>query len=63
MFRIKGSYPTPEELYALELWAHRERSKEVARLIAAGVSKLKSLVARILAPSAHTVRKHVVHHA
>ena len=63
MFRIKGSYPTPEELYALDQWAHRERSKAVARLVVAGAAKLKSLVARVLAPSAATVRKHVVHHA
>jgi hypothetical protein len=63
MFKLKGNYPTPEELYALNQWAHRARSKAVARLIIAGASKLKSLVARILAPSATTVRRHVVHHA
>src|SRR6266850_1018288 len=63
MFKIKGNYPTPEELYALEQWAHRERSKAVAKLLAAGASKLRAFVVRTLAPSAHTVRKHVVHHA
>ena len=63
MYRIKGNYPTPDELYALEQWAHRERAKAVAQIIVAGASKLKSLVARVLAPSARTVRKHVVHHA
>jgi len=63
MFKLKGNYPTPEELYALKQWAHRERSKAVARLVVAGASKLSSLVARILAPSATTVRRHVVHHA
>jgi hypothetical protein len=63
MFKIKGNYPTPEELYALEQWARRERSKAAAQLILAGASRLKSFVARILAPSATTVRRHVVHHA
>ncbi len=66
MFKIKGNYPTPEELYALEQWAHRERSKAAARLIVSAVSAVKSLLIRALTvrgPSADTVRKHVVHHA
>jgi hypothetical protein len=61
-------YPTPAELYALEQWAHRERSKALARALLAGASAVKSFLARALAfalsgPSAQTVRKHVVHHA
>jgi hypothetical protein len=63
MFKIKGSYPNPDELYALEQWAHRERSKALANLLMAGAAKASAFVVRILAPSARTVRKHVVHHA
>ena len=61
-------YPTAAELYALEQWAHRERSAALARMLVAGASAVKSFLARALAsalsgPSAQTVRKHVVHHA
>ena len=61
-------YPTPGELYALEQWAHRERSKEMARLLVAGASAVKSFLARGLAfalraPGAYAARKQVVHHA
>jgi hypothetical protein len=61
-------YPSPAELYALERWAHRERSNAMARLLVAGASAVKSFLARGLAfalrgPSAQAVRKQVVHHA
>ena len=59
-------YPTPAELYALEQWAHRERSKALARLIAAGAQALKKLFVRAFAlrgPSADSVQKQVAHHA
>ena len=60
-------YPSFAELYALEQWAHRERSKALARLLVAGASGVKSFLARGFAmassgPSAHTSRK-VVHNA
>jgi hypothetical protein len=56
-------YPSPEELYAFEQWARHQRSKELARILIAGASAVKSLLARGFAPSANTVRQHVVHHA
>ena len=61
-------YPTPDELYAFDQWAHRERSKALARLLLDGASAVKSLLARGFAlalsgPSANAVREHVVHHA
>lgn len=61
-------YPSSEELYALEQWARRERSKALTRAIVAGASALKAFLARGFAlalsrTSARTVRKHVVHHA
>ena len=61
-------YPTPEELYALDQRAHRERSKALARLLLHGASAVKSFLARGFAlalggTSANTVREHVVHHA
>jgi hypothetical protein len=60
--------PAAGELYALEQWAHRERSEALARALVAGASAVKSFLARGFAfalsgPSAQTVRKHVVHHA
>jgi len=64
MFR--GEYPTPEELYALEQWAHRERSKALAQLIVSGAEALKKLFVRAFAlrgPSAESVCKQVAHHA
>jgi hypothetical protein len=47
---MKNRYPTPEELYKLELEARRLRSQEIARLTAvavtAAVTGLKSFFAR-----------------
>ena len=45
----KLRYPTPDELYALELAARRARSAEMARLLRAGARALKAGVARIIA--------------
>jgi hypothetical protein len=36
------TYPTPEQLYALELAARRARNEELARLAGAVVQSLKS---------------------
>jgi hypothetical protein len=50
-------YPTPEELYALEQWAHRERSKALAQM-------LKGLFRKIFSssrPSSKTVRRDTAH--
>ena len=61
-FRI----PSPEELYALEQWAHRERSKALARLIVVGAKALKELVVKTLTsrgPTARGIRRQVVRHA
>jgi hypothetical protein len=52
-------YPTPEELYALEQWAHRERSKVLAKLLKGFFSKMFSF----RGPSAETVQRHAAHHA
>jgi hypothetical protein len=41
-------YPTSAELYALELAARRERAREMARLVRAGASAVKSLVTRLI---------------
>ena len=52
-------YPTPDELYALEQWAHRERSKALAKL-------LKGFFGKLFAsrgPSAKNVHRHVANHA
>ncbi len=62
------NYPSTAELYALEQWARRERSKALAQALIAGGSAVKSFLARGFAvalsgPSAQTVPKHVVHHA
>jgi hypothetical protein len=40
-------YPTAEELRALELAAHRARSRELARLIRTGAAGLKALLERL----------------
>jgi hypothetical protein len=49
--------PTSAELYALEQLARRERSREIARLLRAGASAVKSLVKRAIAvPAAKGVR-------
>jgi hypothetical protein len=52
-------YPTPAELYALEQWAHRERSRALAQLLKTFFSKL--FASR--GPSADIVQKHAAHHA
>jgi hypothetical protein len=36
-------YPTSDELRALEMAAHRARSREILRLLRAGAMKLKTL--------------------
>jgi hypothetical protein len=43
-----GRYPTPEELYALEIEARRLRAAEVSRLLKVGVRAVRSLFARIV---------------
>jgi len=45
-------YPTVAELRALEIAAHRERAREIARLLRAGARALKSLVSRLIAQPA-----------
>jgi hypothetical protein len=40
-------YPTADELRALELAAHRARSRELARLIRTGAAGLIALVERL----------------
>ena len=40
-------YPSAEELRALELAAHRARSREILRLIRAGAAGLKALLERL----------------
>jgi len=45
-------HPTVDELRALELAAHRARSREVARLIRAGSAGVKGMIDR-LAHAAH----------
>jgi hypothetical protein len=45
-------YPTADELRALELAAHRARSREMLRLIRTGTAGLKAFVER-LATVAH----------
>ena len=40
-------YSTAEELRALELAAHRARSREIARLIRTGSAGLKGLIERL----------------
>ena len=58
--------PTPGELYALEQWAYRERSRAIARLIVAGAHALKALLARAVAtraPTAEEISRQVVRHA
>ena len=45
----KLRYPTPDELYALELAARRARSEEMARLVHAGARALRTGIARLAA--------------
>ena len=63
-FRI----PSPNELYALEQWARRERAKAQARLFLSAIAAVKALATRALqsisrVPSASEIRKQVVNHA
>ena len=65
---LKGKYPTGEELYALELWARRERDRALARAFVAGAVAVKRFLVRGVAfalrgPSARTIRAQVVNHA
>jgi len=52
-------YPTADELYALEQWARRERSKALARILKGFFSKVLSFKG----PSAKNVQRHVAYHA
>jgi len=54
-----NQFPSPEELYAIELAARRARSQEMGRALVKGAAALKALFARATA-ALHT-RK--VHHA
>jgi len=40
-------YPTMDELHALELAAHRARSREIKRLIRTGSAGVKGLIERL----------------
>jgi hypothetical protein len=53
---MKNHYPTPEELYKLELKARRLRSQEIARLIRVAVTGLTSFFARLGSPDTKGVR-------
>jgi hypothetical protein len=55
----KYHYPTPEELYAIELAAQRARSREMKRVVVQAARALKGLFVR--AAAALSARK--VHHA
>jgi len=57
--RIVNRYPTPDELYAIELAAKRARSQEMRRLLVSGARALKGLVARAM--SALNAKR--MHHA
>jgi hypothetical protein len=43
---MKNRYPTPKELYALEHEARRLRAAEMARLVRAGITAVRSLFGR-----------------
>ena len=68
-----SKYPTGEELYALELWARRERDRALARAFISGAGAVKKFLVRGLAfafrgpvfrgPTARTISAQVVHHA
>ena len=63
-----SKYPTGEELYALELWARRERDRALARAFVGGAEAVKKFLVRSLAfalrgPTARTIRAQVVNHA
>jgi hypothetical protein len=50
-------YPTVAELRALEIAAHRERAREIARLLRAGAREVKSLLVHLVAmPAARGIR-------
>ncbi len=50
-----GKYPTGEELYALELWARRERDRALARAFVNGVVAVKKYLSRGLAFALHGI--------
>jgi hypothetical protein len=52
MFKDKN-YPTGEELYALELWARRERDRALARAFVSGAEAVKKFLSRGLAFALH----------
>jgi hypothetical protein len=57
-------YPTGEELYALEQWARRQRSKAMAELIQAGFARVKPFLRNVFSSSkAKSVQRHAGHHA
>src|SRR3954464_9763674 len=63
-----SNYPTGEELYALELWARRERDRALARAFVSGAEAVKKFLSRRLAfalrgTTARTIRAQVVNHA
>lgn len=43
---MRNRYPNHEQLYALEREARRLRAEETARLVRAGIEKVRSLFAR-----------------
>jgi hypothetical protein len=43
---MKNRYPTPAELYALELKARRMRAEEMGRLLRVGAAKVRALFSR-----------------
>jgi hypothetical protein len=53
---MKNHYPTPEELYKLQLEARRLRSKEIARLTAVAVKSVKAFFARLASPNTKGAR-------
>ena len=48
--KANTSYPTSEQLYALELAARRARNAEIAHLFASAVNALKHRAALLLNP-------------
>jgi hypothetical protein len=51
-------FPTSAELYALELAARRERSREMARLLSAAVRAVKARFARLFAAPGRKGMRH-----
>jgi hypothetical protein len=50
--KTRLDFPTFEEMRALEIAAHCARAREIARLVRAGVRRLKSLVSHVAAAPA-----------